>query len=166
MAAPMSSTPWWKGQRGEAYVAVQVLLFGLILFGPSGKETFPPWPAYLAGPARVGGLALLVVGIACSVAAAIGLGRNLTPLPHPRDDSSLVETGLYAWVRHPIYGGLISAGFGWALFVQSWPALAWACLLSAFFDLKSRREESWLLARFPTYAAYRRRVRKLIPFIY
>ena len=45
-------------------------------------------------------------------------------------------------------------------------ALAWACLLSVFLDLKSRREESWLLARFPTYAAYRRRVRKLIPFIY
>jgi hypothetical protein len=35
------------------------------------------------------------------------------------------------------------------VFVQGWLALGWACLLFAFFDLKSRREEVWLLARFP-----------------
>ena len=35
-----------------------------------------------------------------------------------------------------------------------------------FFDIKSRREERWLMARFPAYASYRKRVRKLIPLIY
>jgi protein-S-isoprenylcysteine O-methyltransferase Ste14 len=35
-----------------------------------------------------------------------------------------------------------------------------------FFDLKARREEAWLLAAYPGYAAYRRRVRKLFPFVY
>ena len=45
-------------------------------------------------------------------------------------------------------------------------ALLWAALLVVFFDIKSRREEAWLAARFPAYADYRRRVRKLIPFIY
>ena len=44
--------------------------------------------------------------------------------------------------------------------------LLWAALLVVFFDIKSRREEAWLAARFPAYADYRRRVRKLIPFIY
>jgi protein-S-isoprenylcysteine O-methyltransferase Ste14 len=39
-------------------------------------------------------------------------------------------------------------------------------LLLVFFDIKSRREEAWLLARFPAYRDYRRRVRKLMPFIY
>lgn len=162
----MKRAPWWKGQRGEGYVAMQGLLFGLLIFGPTGEGTLPPWPAPLAGPAKAFGLALLVAGLVCAVAAAIGLGRNLTPLPHPRDNCELVESGLYGWVRHPIYCGLICAGFGWAFFVQGWLALAWACLLFAFFDLKSRREEVWLLARFPAYADYRRRVRKLIPFVY
>lgn len=162
----MKRAPWWKGHRGEGYVAIQALLFGLILFGPTGKDALPPWPAALAAPAKACGLALLVAGVAGSVAAAIGLGRNLTPLPHPRDDCQLVETGLYGWVRHPIYCSLILAGLGWALFVQGWLTLAWACLLFVFFDIKSRREEAWLMARFPAYAAYRLRVRKLIPFIY
>jgi len=77
-----------------------------------------------------------------------------------------VETGLYAWVRHPIYCGLILAALGWALFVQGWLTLVWAGLLLVFFDIKSRREEAWLMARFPGYAAYRQRVRKLIPYLY
>jgi protein-S-isoprenylcysteine O-methyltransferase Ste14 len=33
-------------------------------------------------------------------------------------------------------------------------------------EVKVRQEEQWLLERFPGYAAYRRRVRKLIPFVY
>jgi protein-S-isoprenylcysteine O-methyltransferase Ste14 len=39
-------------------------------------------------------------------------------------------------------------------------------LLGCFFDLKSRREEAWLLVAYPGYAAYRARVRRLVPFIY
>jgi len=35
-----------------------------------------------------------------------------------------------------------------------------------FLDVKSRREEKWLSDKFSTYAAYKKRVRKLIPFIY
>ncbi|MCK6394687.1 isoprenylcysteine carboxylmethyltransferase family protein [Zoogloea sp.] len=162
----MNLPPWWQGRRGEGYVAVQAVLFGLLLFGPTGKAALPPWPAALGKVAPGYGLVLLVVGVLIAVCAAIGLGRNLTPLPHPRDDCQLVETGLYAWVRHPIYCGLILAALGWALFVQGWLTLAWAGLLLAFFDIKSRREEAWLMARFPGYAAYRRRVRKLIPYLY
>lgn len=162
----MKHAPWWQGRRGEGYVAVQAALFGLILFGPTGIETLTPWPAALSGPATTFGLMLLVAGLLISVAAASGLGRNLTPLPHPRDDCQLVETGLYGWVRHPIYCGLIFTAFGWALFVQGWLTLAWASLLLVFFDIKSRREEAWLMARFPRYAAYRKRVRKLIPYLY
>lgn len=68
--------------------------------------------------------------------------------------------------RHPIYGGVILLAFGWALWVQGTLTLLWALVLTVFFDVKSRREELWLIARFPAYADYRRRVCKLLPFIY
>jgi protein-S-isoprenylcysteine O-methyltransferase Ste14 len=45
-------------------------------------------------------------------------------------------------------------------------ALAGAVLLGVFFDLKSRREEAWLVEQFGGYAAYRRRRRRLIPWLY
>ena len=161
----MPQHPWWKGRRGEWYVAMQAVLFGLVIFGPTGSDLHA-WPRALATLATPLGLALVAVGGLIAAAAALKLGPNLTPLPHPKDDSTLVDSGLYGLVRHPIYCGLILAAFGWAVYVQGWLTLAWAVVLLVFFDIKSRREEAWLLARFPAYADYRRRVCKLIPFIY
>ena len=164
---PMNTpTPWWKGARGEWYVVAQGALLGLLAVGPRSTGALPAWPAGLVGPATWAGRALLVLGAVLALAAVLRLGRNLTPLPHPKDDGVLVDSGPYAWVRHPIYSGLILGGFGWALLQQGWLTLLWAVLLLVFFDIKSRREERWLLARFPAYADYRRRVRKLLPFIY
>jgi protein-S-isoprenylcysteine O-methyltransferase Ste14 len=45
-------------------------------------------------------------------------------------------------------------------------ALGLAGALLVFFDLKSRREELWLVDQFDGYAAYRRRTRRLLPWIY
>ena len=85
---------------------------------------------------------------------------------HPRRDAPLVESGAYRLARHPIYGGLVIGSVGWALVTASPLGLALAAILFAFFDLKSRREEAWLVDRFPAYDAYRRRTRRLIPFVY
>jgi protein-S-isoprenylcysteine O-methyltransferase Ste14 len=99
-------------------------------------------------------------------AGVIGLGDNLSPLPHPKAGAVLVEGGVYGVVRHPIYAGLILGSFGWGLLANS----VWTMLLAAgllvLFEFKARREERQLALRFPGYANYRRRVRKFVPFIY
>ena len=69
-------------------------------------------------------------------------------------------------MRHPIYAGLIIGALGWSLLTNSLLALGLAVVLLIFFDIKSRREERQLLARFPAYADYRRRVRKFFPYLY
>jgi len=159
-----SKAPWWKTQRGEWYVVAQTLLFILVLWGPRNVADLP-WP--LSGAtSMIAGLLLLALGAALSIAAAVHLGSNLTPLPHPKDDASFVASGPYRVVRHPMYGGVILLALGWAFHVEGVLTLGYAALTVLFFDIKTRREETWLLQRFPEYAAYRRRVRKLIPFIY
>ena len=55
---------------------------------------------------------------------------------------------------------------GWGLIAASPVTLAMAAVLFVFFDLKSRREEAWLLDRYPAYADYRARTRRLIPLVY
>jgi protein-S-isoprenylcysteine O-methyltransferase Ste14 len=77
-----------------------------------------------------------------------------------------VQTGAYRLSRHPIYGGLILAAAGWGLLTASLVALVLAAVLLGFFDLKSRREEHWLEARYLDYPAYRARTRRLIPGVY
>jgi protein-S-isoprenylcysteine O-methyltransferase Ste14 len=150
------------GPRGEGWVAIQGVL---LLVVASAGLLGPAW----SGPARVvtsvvgfggiaGGLVLAVRGIR-------DLGSALTPLPHPLPGADLVVGGVYGLVRHPIYGGLIVASFGWGLLTASPAALLAALVLWGFFELKSRREEVWLESRFAGYAAYRARTRRLIPWI-
>lgn len=55
---------------------------------------------------------------------------------------------------------------GWGLVAASSLTLAGAILLAVFFDLKSRREEIWLVERYSDYAAYRSRTRRLLPWLY
>ena len=77
-----------------------------------------------------------------------------------------MDRGAYAVVRHPIYTGLIAAAFGWGLATATPLTLVAASLLGIFFDLKSRREEVWLAAKYPDYDAYRHRTHKLVPWVY
>jgi protein-S-isoprenylcysteine O-methyltransferase Ste14 len=57
-------------------------------------------------------------------------------------------------------------GFGWALLVHGWLTIGYAIIMLVFFDIKSRREEEWLMIKFSGYGEYQKRVRKLIPFVY
>jgi protein-S-isoprenylcysteine O-methyltransferase Ste14 len=87
-------------------------------------------------------------------------------MPRPRADAQLVQTGVYALVRHPLYGALILGSIGYGLLMASPPTLLLAALLAAFFSLKSRREEAWLLDHFEGYAAYMERTRRFFPWLY
>lgn len=150
------------GPRGEGWVAIQFVLLGAIAFaGMLG----PAWDGYARIATSVAGLALIAAGLTLAARGLRDLSSALTPLPYPRDDAELVETGVYAHARHPIYGGLVMAALGWGLLAASPVAIALAVALLAFFELKSRREEVWLAERFPGYPAYRERTRRLIPWI-
>ncbi|MBM4188208.1 MAG: isoprenylcysteine carboxylmethyltransferase family protein [Gemmatimonadetes bacterium] len=157
---------WWRGNRGEWYVVAQLGLFGLVAFGPRSLPGWPAWPALVEAIARPGGAVLLAAGAIVLALAVRRLGRSLTPLPAPTRDSELAVTGPFALVRHPIYSAVILLAFGWALFARGTLTLGYASLLAVFLDRKASREERWLLDRYPGYADYRARVRKLIPFLY
>jgi len=114
----------------------------------------------------VAGVVLLGVGACFGIAGVRVLGRNLTPYPKPLKDSTLVQCGVYALMRHPLYSSLIFASAGWALAWSSGAGLAAALVLSIVLDAKARHEERWLREKYPDYAAYSGRVRRLLPWIY
>jgi protein-S-isoprenylcysteine O-methyltransferase Ste14 len=152
-----------RNTRGEWWVVGQGVLIGAVLLAPLLGERGFRWSATRSA---LGALVSLI-GLAGVALGAIGLGeRNLTPFPRPRDEGALVEGGVFSVVRHPIYSGFSLAAFGWSLMWSSLAAFIAAVVLFAFFDFKARREEAWLVEKFPRYEAYRSRVRKLIPFVY
>lgn len=150
------------GPRGEGWVAVQGLL--LVVAAVAGLLG-PAWTGPLRVATSVVGACLIAGGGILALRGLRDLRDALTPLPYPRSDAELVETGVYRLVRHPIYGGLGLAAVGWGMLMASPAALVAAAVLWGFFELKSRREEAWLEGRFADYAAYRARTRRLIPWI-
>jgi len=149
---------------GALFVAAQLALLAMIAFGP--RRIGPEWHGAWATAAGVVGLFLALIGSVLVLLGAAQLGRNLTPLPGPGADATLIRTGAFRIVRHPIYSGLILAAFGWALFVHGGLTLLFALALFGLLDAKSRYEERLLIARFGDYADYKRRVRRLVPFLY
>jgi protein-S-isoprenylcysteine O-methyltransferase Ste14 len=151
------------GPRGEGWVAIQgVLLVAAVAAGMAG----PAWDGAVRMVAAIGGAACAIAGGVLAWRGMRDLSDALTPLPHPRDGATLVETGSYRLVRHPIYGGIVIGATGYGLLTASPAALAAAAVLLGFFRLKSAREEAWLERRYPGYPAYRARTRRLLPFIY
>lgn len=151
------------GPRGEGWVVAQFLLLGIVV--AAGWWTGPDWDDGARAVTSVAGLALIACGGLLAGRGVVDLRDALTPLPHPRDDAELIETGAYRLARHPIYGGLILASAGWGLLTASLESLALTVVLAVFFGLKSAREEAWLADRFPGYAGYRTRTRRFIPWI-
>jgi protein-S-isoprenylcysteine O-methyltransferase Ste14 len=148
------------GKRGEGWFVVQLVLFAIILLAPPVPPvTFPLW-------LRILGLGLAVVGGVLGTGGVLALDSNLTVFPKPIEDGTLVTTGVYGVVRHPIYTGLILGTLGLGLFRSSLLGSGLALVLFIFFDLKSRREEKWLIEAYPGYVNYRKRVKKLMPWIY
>ena len=152
------------GPRGEGWVAIQLLLLPLVAL--AGIVSGDAWGGTLASVTSLVGLVLMGAGALLGGRGLLDLGRNLTPLPHPRDDAELVETGIYALVRHPMYGGLVATAFGWGLVAASPLTMLLAVVLLLFFDLKSRREEAWLKSRYTDYPAYMARTRRFFPKLY
>jgi protein-S-isoprenylcysteine O-methyltransferase Ste14 len=149
---------------GNLLIVVQLTLLALIAWGPRriGAGLSAPWGRV----AIAVGVLVGVVGLILLLASTIALGRNLTPSPHPKDNATLVQSGPYRFVRHPIYSGLILVAFAWSLIVGGSLTALYSLALAALLDTKCRYEERWLTAKFPDYRDYQKRVRKLIPFIY
>lgn len=139
------------------------LLFVLIQFAALGAIVLTgPWL-----PAHPALLAMELAGLALGVWAVLSVGiQRVSIMPTPRATAHLVEGGPYAAIRHPMYSALLL--FTLPLVIAAPHPLRIALWFVLLVDLllKLHYEEGLLLSKFPQYAAYRTRTRKLIPFIY
>jgi|SRR5262249_19535651 len=101
-----------------------------------------------------------VAGLTGMVAAAISLGRSFGIAPA---DRGLRTTGLYAWVRHPLYAMEICYFAGYLIANPSWRNLAVLTADTALQLFRALREERIL----KDYASYAGRVRwRLVPLVW
>jgi protein-S-isoprenylcysteine O-methyltransferase Ste14 len=161
------SVQWWRGEKGEYWVIGQIILFVGFMLLPiypviDLNDLSPLWQYTSWGLTGIFGLMATIL----LIAGSLKLGKNLTPLPHPKNDGELVTSGVYGVVRHPIYSGVIFLAIAYSCWQWSLIHMIGAIIFLLFFDIKARKEESWLSSKFADYDAYRSQVKKLIPGLY
>lgn len=164
MQADNASGP--QSGKGTAWVIGQIVLLAGVVLVPPQIGNLPTLSGALYVVSLIAGLLIGAAGLGIVGLSALFLGTNLSIFPKPKDDGTLTQTGLYALVRHPMYSGVLLCALGWSLFRASLPSLLLTIVVAVFFDRKARREEMWLMQKYPDYGEYRRHVRKLIPWIY
>jgi protein-S-isoprenylcysteine O-methyltransferase Ste14 len=124
------------------------------------KQRFVPGAQWLS----LAGVGLTFAGAGLAIWARLILGENWSARVSRKAGHELIRTGPYAWVRHPIYSGLLLACLGTALVVGQWKGLLAIPLILIAQWIKARREEHFMVAEFgEAYQQYRQHTGFLLP---
>jgi protein-S-isoprenylcysteine O-methyltransferase Ste14 len=123
---------------GWTLVALQFLLIIALVVVPWRRSLGALWPP--DATAAIGVL-FLIGGLVVALMGLLRLGPSLTPTPVPLTGVALRTDGIYTWVRHPVYSGILLGGLGFTIAVGSvWQVFVWV-LLAVFFTGKSMWED-------------------------
>jgi protein-S-isoprenylcysteine O-methyltransferase len=150
--------------RGSMAVLWLVITFGVGL--AIAAQWVPAARLHLSSePRRALALVLLLGGLGFRWVSILTLGRLFTVDVAIHKDHPLVETGLYRYIRHPSYAGLLLAFLGLGVYFANWLSIV-ALLVPITLAVVNRvvKEERVLLASLGApYAAYCERTKRLIP---
>jgi protein-S-isoprenylcysteine O-methyltransferase Ste14 len=160
-------------QKGQPAVDRVIVLAFLVAYGSSiafiALDVFQlhllPKPGIVVSSL---GLVLVIVGW---VIIALVFRENSFAAPVVKHQTErehrVVDTGVYAVVRHPMYAGIFIFNVGMALWLESYAGAIAALVPMAFLALRIVFEERFLRGRLDGYRAYTERVRyRLVPFVW
>ena len=153
------------GGRWLAYrLGIVVAIIVIVRYGGFNRAIL--YPLSLDPTVDIIGAALVILGLALGITARYHLGRNWGMPMSEKEGAELVTTGPYAYIRNPIYSGMLLAMLGSALSVSA----LWAIILvvSGGYYVWSVFGEEKIMARlFPDqYPAYKARTKRLIPWVW
>lgn len=138
------------------------VLFYLVVHLRIGAVPVHGWNALLI--LTVAGLVLVVTGAIVNVAGRLDLGGNWADQVTLYDEQTLVTTGAYGVVRHPLYASLIWMFLGASIVFHNPLALALALLVFLpAMSYRAKQEEQLLEEQFSEYTSYRRAVPMFFP---
>lgn len=112
------------------------------------------------------GLFILFFGVLICLWAIINLNKSLSVFPSPPDNAKLISNGIYKFIRHPIYTGVIFITIGYSIFSESVYRFFISLFLIVLFYLKSKYEEKLLQLKFKEYSSYKKTVGRFLPKIF
>jgi protein-S-isoprenylcysteine O-methyltransferase Ste14 len=147
-------------------LAVAVLI--VILARRAGSSGMVFFHSIFTQPPILGwaGAVFTAIGVGFAIWARIYLGRNWSPRPAMKEHHEFVTTGPYAYVRHPIYAGIMLAALGSVLTGNIF-GIGMFVIIFIVFALRMDKEEKIMLELFPRqYPEYQKRTKRLVPFVW
>jgi protein-S-isoprenylcysteine O-methyltransferase Ste14 len=160
ISGDLGSTEWFAGVGFVAALVAAVVapvLQWVEVAYPVGV-LHAPWIQAL-------GVVIAVLGIFATVYAQLDMGDSWRIGVDPNETTTLVRTGVFGWVRNPIFTAMITFGFGIALVTPNLVAIAGFLLLVATIELQVRVvEEPYLLTvHGDAYRDYLANVGRFVP---
>ena len=156
----LGSAEWFAGAGFVAAPPVAVLASILQLL-----DVVAPVAVLHAQWLQISGIVVAIVGIFATVYAQLDMGDSWRIGVDPGETTTLVRTGVFGWVRNPIFTAMITFGFGIALVTPSLVALAGFLLLVATIELQVRivEEPHLLTVHGDDYRSYLTNVGRFMP---
>jgi protein-S-isoprenylcysteine O-methyltransferase Ste14 len=167
ITAASTKTTQRRESPGSRLAHVIPLVIGGVLI--AWHQTRWPWLTARLWPRSLTvywvGVALLAAGLAFAVWARVHLGRNWSGTVTVKEGHELIRSGPYAFVRHPIYTGILAAVLGTVIASSTVHAALGLLVIAAALLRKLRIEERFMRETFPgEYERYSAAVPALIPF--
>lgn len=156
-----------SAQSRMFHIVTNALAFILIFWervqlGPLDSRVVPLTEGF-----EIAAILFTYAGVAFAIWARFFLGGNWSGRVTLKRDHTLIQSGPYAIVRHPIYTGLVFAALGTTIGFGKLRCFIGVALAFVGWLAKSRAEEALLMTKFgESYEEYRRHVKAIIPFVF
>lgn len=122
------------------------------------------WELLAATGAFVTGLVLFAAGCALTLAAQSAMGASWRIGVDPTERTGLVTSGLFGWVRNPIFTGMVTAAAGLGLLAPTvLTAVSVVILVIAVCVQVRHVEEPYLRDAMPGWSTYAQQVGRFVP---
>lgn len=156
-------------ERRAGWLRVSIgigVILGVVFLRSSLGRAIDPHVLPRTVPVRVVADVVGVAGVVILLWARTILGSNWSGAVTLKENHELIQRGPYAYVRHPIYSGLMLLGLGTAIHYATLGGFVLLVLCWVGFAEKMRQEEQLMTEHFPDrYPAYRARVKAIVPFV-
>ncbi len=158
---------WWRGVTIRFVIVVAVVLIVRVLLPEHALRHVAQAQAN-GSPVVAGfGVAICALGVGFAIWARTHLGRSWGMPMSVREGSELVTRGPYAFVRHPIYTGILLAILGTAMVRWSVWSAVMLPVVFVYCVYAAKSEERSMTTRFPNqYPDYMNRTKMLVPLLF
>ena len=157
---------WWISIRGKRYHGIyrffsfeSIVLLVLLVY-PDWFHNPASWHQLLSWVFLAGSIMVAVLGF-------VTFYKEGKPSDQLEQTTHLIETGMFAYIRHPLYLSLIMGGLGVMWKHPGYLEILLSCINITALYLTAKVEEKEMIVTFGDgYAEYMKRTRMFIPFIF